>query len=82
MYIFLSFRCFNRTFKKILLDTCKAEFQKGIAMSSAAGMNLNHRKTSQIDEDQQDLELKQKKIVMGNINFIGELFKVNLLSEK
>eukprot|EP01083_Nonionella_stella_P087141 242292_1 len=56
------------TFRRSLLNICQSDFQKG-------SRDLDH------DSKSKDA-MFQRKIVMGNITFIGELFKVDLLSEK
>ena len=59
---------FISSFRRNLLNICQSEFQKGTRDLAR-------------DSNSKDVVF-QRKIVIGNITFIGELFKVDLLSEK
>jgi translation initiation factor 4G len=93
------------TFKRVLLNKCQEEFEKGDAGIRAAmegelvepaaereegeispvkpeppaeGSVQAARKQAQIDEQ----VLKARRTMFGNIRFIGELFKVRMLTDK
>jgi len=62
------------TFKKILLNHCQFEFQRGhVAPVFKDDMD---------EADRENVRIRQKKSIVGTIIFIGELFKVDLLPTK
>jgi translation initiation factor 4G len=62
------------TFRKILLRKCQTEFENRHRV-----LLPEPRDAAAADTDL--LEIKRKQRVLGNIKFVGELFKNNLLSE-
>eukprot|EP01103_Thecamoeba_quadrilineata_P017976 TRINITY_DN6614_c0_g1_i1.p1 TRINITY_DN6614_c0_g1~~TRINITY_DN6614_c0_g1_i1.p1 ORF type:complete len:764 (-),score=152.25 TRINITY_DN6614_c0_g1_i1:155-2446(-) len=61
----------GKDFKLILLNKCQVEFE--------------NRPSQQLDDSsevQEELNFKRRARIFGNINFIGELFKKRMLSEK
>lgn len=66
-------------FRMALLHRCKAEYEKKIAWSSELE---KHTADSVSDTDAEFLRLKTKRRVLGNIAFIGHLYKQGLLREE
>lgn len=74
------------TFKRILLNTCQSEFESAF---NASKMDSSEQKEKEKDstaskDEKPDVEKesRSKKRMLGNISFIGELFKVSMLGEK
>jgi translation initiation factor 4G len=67
------------TFRKILLRKCQYEFENRhmVILSEPRGAEA----AEELQADADLLEIKRKQRVLGNIKFVGELFKKNLLSE-
>ena len=74
-------------FRRMLLSTCQREFEKKAEWS----MNPEDRKRVTDDMAQEEVDQitaeeatrrKLKRRTLGNIHFIGALFKLNMLSEK
>jgi translation initiation factor 4G len=63
----------KQSFRRILLNKCQEEFE------NKTPPNLDHV-TEPLVKD--ELETKFRRRVLGNIKFIGELFKENMLPEK
>lgn len=74
----------QNTFKRLLLNRCQEEFEKTFCRKE------EEKKTPEIDpsisrEDRIKLEEEEtikKKKILGNITFIGELFKIKMLTAK
>eukprot|EP01098_Paradermamoeba_levis_P010920 TRINITY_DN4609_c0_g2_i2.p1 TRINITY_DN4609_c0_g2~~TRINITY_DN4609_c0_g2_i2.p1 ORF type:complete len:105 (-),score=28.93 TRINITY_DN4609_c0_g2_i2:50-364(-) len=65
-----------QTFKRILLTNCQLEFEQ---------MELMDTKLSKMElstAEKEEAEWKLRKRALGNIRFIGELYKFQMLSEK
>jgi len=65
------------TFRLLLLNKCKAEFENRSAAAAAANEHLDHVHSP---EDEERRQLAKRKM-LGNIKFIGELAKLEILSE-
>ena len=61
------------TFKRILLNKCQDEFMRGVQEIS---------KEDTTEEKHEFKMLAQKRRMLGNIRFIGELYKLNMIVEK
>eukprot|EP00871_Galdieria_phlegrea_P005738 jgi/Galph1/651/GphlegSOOS_G5380.1 len=82
------------TFKGILLSNCQNEFQKfakcenssqqgeNVAKEKeeAEGVNKSDSNSNTVDEEEERIRLKRRMI--GNIKFIGELFKKDMILER
>lgn len=79
-------------FTRILLTKCQARFRLCLSMWLTEGMRLQEEfeKSSKQEEfpanlsqpEREELESKHRRRVLGNIKFIGELFKLGMLTEK
>ena len=98
------------TFKRVLLNKCQEEFERGDARirealedpvapgdAAAAGEDSAPREPGELTPEKavvpvtsearkaaerEDRVMKAKRVMFGNIRFIGELFKVRILSDK
>jgi translation initiation factor 4G len=61
------------TFKRILLNQCQDEFEKGTATMDV---------TSETPGEHELLVMQQKMRMLGNIKFIGELYKQKMIGER
>jgi hypothetical protein len=60
-------------FKTILLNKCQEEFERGVEAMDA---------TNKSSDELADLQFAQKRRMLGNIKFIGELYMKGMLVEK
>ncbi|XP_076365221.1 eukaryotic translation initiation factor 4 gamma 3-like isoform X2 [Tachypleus tridentatus] len=76
-------------FKKLLLVKCQHEFEKDIDADINKAEYLKkieeaetEEKKKQLREELEEVEKKAKRQSLGNIRFIGELFKLSMLTPK
>jgi translation initiation factor 4G len=78
----------NNLFRRILLNKCQEEFERGSKWAEiGANRPAIDPQTLSVEErqalaDEDDLRFKLKRRSLGNIKFIGELFKLGMLTEK
>ncbi|KAF9921923.1 hypothetical protein FBU30_008015 [Linnemannia zychae] len=73
----------GKLFRKYLLHRCQEEFMKGWKDKAAAGgVSLNDKDGPDLMSDEYYILMKAKRQGLGLIHFIGELFKLNMLTEK
>jgi len=69
----------TQTFKRLLLNRCQEEFESSFKPVKKDDSNtLTREEKLQLAEE----EFLTKKIMLGNITFIGELYKIKMLTEK
>ncbi|KAL0268186.1 UNVERIFIED_CONTAM: hypothetical protein PYX00_010221 [Menopon gallinae] len=66
----------SNTFKKLLLANCEEQFEK-----RAQATEKYEQNDGQISPDDEDRHINAKRKMLGNIKFIGELGKLEILSE-
>merc|ERR1719502_1590003 len=66
------------TFKRLLLNKCQEEFEKENSLQD----ELDAMPEGTTDEDKERFRIATKKRMLGNIRFIGELYKQKMLTEK
>ena len=65
-------------YRRALLSCCQTEFENGVvAAASTTGDSLEDEASEAADAAQE----KQRRRMLGNIRFIGELFKKELIAE-
>jgi len=64
-------------FRKSLLEFCKSNFEELFRTPEKI-----EKKENEKEEDRLDRELRYKHKLFGNMDFVGELFKFGLVSEK
>lgn len=74
-------------FRKVLLNKCQKEFESSIVdevgktqRSKDVESAETEEKKTDLDHDYLDVESKAKRRYLGNVRFIGELFKLNMLT--
>ncbi|KAF9182635.1 hypothetical protein BGZ50_004797 [Haplosporangium sp. Z 11] len=73
----------GKLFRKYLLHRCQEDFTKGWKDKAAAGgVSLNDKDGPDLMSDEYYILMKAKRQGLGLIHFIGELFKLNMLTEK
>jgi len=64
------------TFKRLLLNKCKDEFENRAVLSSAY-----EKRTTALSQEEQEGKFLAKRKMLGNIKFIGELGKLEMLHD-
>ncbi|ORZ05300.1 armadillo-type protein [Lobosporangium transversale] len=73
----------GKLFRKYLLHRCQEDFMRGWKdKASAGGVSLNDKDGPDLMSDEYYILMKAKRQGLGLIHFIGELFKLNMLTEK
>ncbi|KAF9204654.1 hypothetical protein BGZ59_000938 [Podila verticillata] len=73
----------GKLFRKYLLHRCQEEFVKGWKdKATAGGASLNDKDGPDLMSDEYYIMMKAKRQGLGLIHFIGELFKLQMLTEK
>ncbi|KAG0199858.1 hypothetical protein BGX28_006926 [Mortierella sp. GBA30] len=73
----------GKLFRKYLLHRCQEDFMKGWKdKATAGGVSLNDKDGPDLMSDEYYVLMKAKRQGLGLIHFIGELFKLNMLTEK
>lgn len=73
----------GKLFRKYLLHRCQEDFMKGWKDKAAAGgVSLNDKDGPDLMSDEYYILMKAKRQGLGLIHFIGELFKLSMLTEK
>lgn len=70
------------TFKRVLLNKCQEEFHRGEREQAEASAPEEEGSENMTAEEREDKRLKGKRRMLGNIRFIGELYKKNMLTER
>lgn len=79
----------SKIFRKQLLDKCQKEFQKSNSdedkirdETKAFEEEEDADKKEQMKADLEELKFKSRRRSLGNVRFIGELYKLQMLSAK
>jgi len=73
----------GKLFRKYLLHRCQEEFMKGWKdKATAGGASLGDKDGPDLMSDEYYVLMKAKRQGLGLIHFIGELFKLSMLTEK
>lgn len=64
-------------FRNKLLENCRESFQKLINQPDFS----SEKRENETEEDRQDREFKMKHKLLGNIDFVGELYKETLITD-
>lgn len=71
------------TFKRVLLNKCQEEFERGEREQEEAEKDEEeHVEVKMTPEEREDKRLKARRRMLGNIRFIGELYKKSMLTER
>ncbi|KAG0290768.1 hypothetical protein BGZ98_003297 [Dissophora globulifera] len=73
----------GKLFRKYLLHRCQEDFMRGWKdKATAGGVSLNDKDGPDLMSDEYYVMMKAKRQGLGLIHFIGELFKLSMLTEK
>ncbi|KMS99890.1 hypothetical protein BVRB_1g017390 isoform A [Beta vulgaris subsp. vulgaris] len=70
------------TFKRLLLNKCQEEFERGEREEEEANMDLGEGEIKQTEEEREGKRLRARRRMLGNIRLIGELYKKRMLTER
>ncbi|KAK4758698.1 hypothetical protein SAY87_019999 [Trapa incisa] len=70
------------TFKRLLLNKCQEEFEKGEREQEEADKLDEEGEVKQSEEEREAKRMKARRRMLGNIRLIGELYKKKMLTEK
>ncbi|KAE9603429.1 putative initiation factor eIF-4 gamma, MA3 [Lupinus albus] len=69
------------TFKRLLLNKCQEEFERGEKEQEEAN-KADEGEVKQSDEEREQRRVKARRRMLGNIRLIGELYKKRMLTER
>ncbi|XP_019463465.1 PREDICTED: eukaryotic translation initiation factor 4G-like isoform X1 [Lupinus angustifolius] len=69
------------TFKRLLLNKCQEEFERGVKEQEEAN-KADEGEVKQSDEEREERRVKARRRMLGNIRLIGELYKKRMLTER
>ncbi|XP_010934513.1 eukaryotic translation initiation factor 4G isoform X2 [Elaeis guineensis] len=70
------------TFKRLLLNKCQEEFERGEREQAEASKAEEEGETEQSEEEKEEKRIKARRRMLGNIRLIGELYKKRMLTER
>ncbi|GAB4862004.1 hypothetical protein Ancab_037258 [Ancistrocladus abbreviatus] len=70
------------TFKRLLLNKCQEEFERGEREEEEANKADGDGESKQSEEEREQKRLKARRRMLGNIRLIGELYKKRMLTER
>ncbi|KAI4364682.1 hypothetical protein MLD38_020739 [Melastoma candidum] len=70
------------TFRRLLLNKCQEEFERGEREQEEANKVHDEGEAKLSEEGREEKRVKARRRMLGNIRFIGELYKKKMLTEK
>ncbi|XP_024043629.1 eukaryotic translation initiation factor 4G [Citrus clementina] len=70
------------TFKRLLLNKCQEEFERGEREQEEANKADKEGEIKQTEEEREEKRIKARRRMLGNIRLIGELYKKKMLTER
>ncbi|XP_074555569.1 eukaryotic translation initiation factor 4G-like isoform X2 [Curcuma longa] len=70
------------TFKRLLLNKCQEEFERGEKEQAEANKDEEEGEIKQFKEEREEKRLRARRRMLGNIRLIGELYKKKMLTER
>ncbi|KAM2695468.1 hypothetical protein EV1_039958 [Malus domestica] len=70
------------TFKRLLLNKCQEEFERGEREQEEANKADEEGQVKQSEEEREEKRIKARRRMLGNIRLIGELYKKKMLTER
>ncbi|KAF8644440.1 hypothetical protein HU200_066478 [Digitaria exilis] len=70
------------TFKRLLLNKCQEEFERGEREQAEADKAEEAGGTKQSDGEREEKRIRARRLMLGNIRLIGELYKMKMLTER
>ncbi|XP_062189225.1 eukaryotic translation initiation factor 4G-like isoform X2 [Phragmites australis] len=70
------------TFKRLLLNKCQEEFERGEREEAEADKTEEEGEIKQTKEEREAKRIRARRRMLGNIRLIGELYKKRMLTER
>ncbi|KAK4372335.1 hypothetical protein RND71_007719 [Anisodus tanguticus] len=70
------------TFKRLLLNKCQEEFERGEREEQEANVTNEEGEVKLSAEEREEKRVKARRRMLGNIRLIGELYKKKMLTER
>ncbi|KAF4377332.1 hypothetical protein G4B88_005810 [Cannabis sativa] len=70
------------TFKRVLLNKCQEEFERGEKEQEEANKADEEGEEKMSEEEREEKRIKARRRMLGNIRLIGELYKKKMLTER
>ncbi|KAG9157688.1 hypothetical protein Leryth_014179 [Lithospermum erythrorhizon] len=70
------------TFKRLLLNKCQEEFERGEREQEEANKAEEEGEVKQSEQEREEKRLQARRRMLGNIRLIGELYKKRMLTER
>ncbi|CAI9786057.1 unnamed protein product [Fraxinus pennsylvanica] len=70
------------TFKRLLLNKCQEEFERGEKEEEEANKADEEGQAKQSEQEREEKRLRARRRMLGNIRLIGELYKKRMLTER
>ncbi|XP_062187059.1 eukaryotic translation initiation factor 4G-like [Phragmites australis] len=70
------------TFKRLLLNKCQEEFERGEREEAEADKTEEDGEIKQTKEEREEKRIRARRRMLGNIRLIGELYKKRMLTER
>eukprot|EP01018_Ginkgo_biloba_P007512 Gb_05240 [translate_table: standard] len=70
------------TFRRVLLNKCQEEFERGEREQAEADRPEEDGEVKLSEEEREQRKAKARRRMLGNIRFIGELYKKSMLTER
>ncbi|KAG8363470.1 hypothetical protein BUALT_Bualt19G0025800 [Buddleja alternifolia] len=70
------------TFKRLLLNKCQEEFERGEREEEEANKAEEEGEAKQTAEEREEKRIRVRRRMLGNIRLIGELYKKKMLTER
>lgn len=70
------------TFRRVLLNKCQEEFERGEREQAEADRLEEEGEVKLSNEEREEKRIKARRRMLGNIRFIGELYKMSMLTER
>ncbi|KAI3444835.1 hypothetical protein Pfo_001500 [Paulownia fortunei] len=70
------------TFRRLLLNKCQEEFERGKREEEEANKAEEEGEVKQTAEEREEKRLRARRRMLGNIRLIGELYKKRMLTER
>ncbi|XP_077244883.1 eukaryotic translation initiation factor 4G-like isoform X2 [Tasmannia lanceolata] len=70
------------TFKRLLLNKCQEEFERGEREQAEANRVEVEGEIKRSNEEKEEKKVQARRLMLGNIRLIGELYKTRMLTER
>ncbi|KAK8944733.1 Eukaryotic translation initiation factor 4G [Platanthera zijinensis] len=70
------------TFRRLLLNKCQEEFERGEREQAEADRADEEGEIQQTEDEREEKRIRARRRMLGNIRFIGELYKKKMLTDR